>query len=142
MTFRSKRPKPKRPKKSSDHASDHTSQHAQQASERPWVEAFQTIGLSIILALGVRTFVAEARYIPSGSMLPTLEINDRLVIEKLSYHFREPDRGDIVVFHPPAAAGKQFVREAFIKRVIGLPGETVEVKNGKVYINRATLSEP
>ena len=94
----------------------------------PWVEGLQTIGLSIVLALGVRTFVAEARYIPSGSMLPTLEVNDRLVIEKISYLFRQPNRGDIIVFHPPAAAGEQFAKEAFIKRVVGLPGETIEVK--------------
>lgn len=107
----------------------------------PWIEAVQTIGLSVVLALGVRTFVAEARYIPSGSMLPTLEINDRLVIEKVSYHFNHPSRGDIVVFHPPESAGKQFVKEAFIKRVVGLPGETVEVKDGKVYIDGQPLAE-
>lgn len=106
-----------------------------------WVETVQTIGLSIVLALGIRTFVAEARYIPSGSMLPTLEINDRLIVEKVSYHFNSPSRGDIVVFHPPAAAGAQFEKEAFIKRVIGLPGETVAVKAGKVYINDQPLTE-
>ena len=106
-----------------------------------WLEALQTVGLSIVLALGVRTFVAEARYIPSGSMLPTLEINDRLVIEKISYRFHPPSRGDIVVFHPPAAAGEQFAKEAFIKRVIGLSGETVEVKNGSVYIDGSPLTE-
>ncbi len=106
-----------------------------------WIEALQTVGISIVLALGVRTLVAEARYIPSGSMLPTLEINDRLIIEKISYHFHDPNRGDIVVFHPPAAAGEQFAKTAFIKRVVGLPGETVEVKNGSVYINGSPLTE-
>ncbi|MGB3787577.1 MAG: signal peptidase I [Phormidesmis sp.] len=114
---------------------------SERSSANLWVEALQTVALSIALALGIRTFVAEARYIPSGSMLPTLEINDRLVIEKISYLFHPPERGDIVVFHPPAAAGEQFVKEAFIKRVIGLPGETVEVKNGKVYINGSPLAE-
>ena len=107
----------------------------------PWVEAAQTVGLSIVLALGVRTFVAEARYIPSGSMLPTLEINDRLIVEKISYLFHPPERGDIVVFHPPAAAGEQFAHDAFIKRVIGLSGETVEVKSGRVYIDGKPLAE-
>lgn len=114
----------------------------ERAPINPWVEALQTIGLSIVLALGVRTFVAEARYIPSGSMLPTLEINDRLVIDKVSYRFKTPNRGDIVVFHPPAAAGAQFSREAFIKRVIGLPGEVIEVKDGQVYADGVALSEP
>lgn len=107
----------------------------------PWIEAAQTVGLSIVLALGIRTFVAEARYIPSGSMLPTLEVNDRLVIEKISYLFHAPERGDIVVFHPPAAAGEQFAHDAFIKRVIGLPGERVAVKDGKVYIDEKPLAE-
>ena len=106
-----------------------------------WIEPLQTLGLSIVLALGVRTFVAEARYIPSGSMLPTLEINDRLIVEKISYHFHAPNRGDIVVFHPPAAAGEQFAKEAFIKRIVGLPGETVEVRNGSVYIDGSPLTE-
>ncbi len=121
------------------------SENRQSSSEstpsNPWIEGAQTIGLSVLLALGIRTFVAEARYIPSGSMLPTLEINDRLVIEKVSYHFNSPSRGDIVVFHPPEAAGKQFVKEAFIKRVIGLPGETVEVKDGRVYVDGQPLAE-
>lgn len=117
------------------------SEDSKNSSNNPWIEALQTVGLSIVLALGVRTFVAEARYIPSGSMLPTLEINDRLVVEKISYHFHSPHRGDIVVFHPPEAAGAQFTKEAFIKRVIGLPGETVEVKNGKTYVNGAPLTE-
>jgi signal peptidase I len=101
-------------------------------------EVFETVGLSILLAFGIRTFVAEARYIPSGSMLPTLEINDRLVIDKVSYDFSDPHRGDIVVFHPPEALHQP---EAFIKRVIGLPGETVEVKQGQVFINGQPIEE-
>ncbi|PSN19019.1 signal peptidase I [filamentous cyanobacterium CCP5] len=95
-------------------------------------EGIETLGLSILLAFGIRTFVAEARYIPSGSMLPTLEINDRLIIDKVTYDFSNPHRGDIVVFHPPDALHQ---KDAFIKRLIGLPGDVVEVKTGKVYIN-------
>lgn len=116
-----------------------------QPTERPTnpvVEGLQTLGLSIILALGIRTFVAEARYIPSGSMEPTLEINDRLVVEKVSYHFNPPQRGDIVVFWPPEtlfSEGRR--RDAFIKRVIGLPGDTVEVTNGNVIVNGERLEE-
>jgi signal peptidase I len=70
-------------------------------------EVVETVGLSVLLAFGIRTFVAEARYIPSGSMLPTLEINDRLFIDKVSYDFSDPNRGDIVVFHPPGIGGSE-----------------------------------
>ena len=114
----------------------------QQNSQNPWIEGLQTIGLSIVLALGIRHFVAEARYIPSGSMEPTLQINDRLVVEKVSYYFNSPERGDIVVFWPPDElfpnTGR---RDAFIKRVIGLPGEVIEIKSGKVIVNGDSLDE-
>jgi signal peptidase I len=104
-------------------------------------ETIKTIGLSLVLAFGVRTFVAEARYIPSGSMEPTLQINDRLVIDKVSYEFISPQRGDIVVFNPTKTLRSENYHEAFIKRVIGLPEETIEVKNGLVYINGSPLKE-
>ena len=113
----------------------------QNTSENPWLEGLKTIGLSVILALGIRTFVAEARYIPSGSMLPTLQINDRLIVDKLSYHFQTPHRGDIVVFSPTDTLKQQNFKDAFIKRVIGLPGDKVEVKSGRVYINGNPLPE-
>ncbi|HEY9847317.1 MAG TPA: signal peptidase I [Candidatus Caenarcaniphilales bacterium] len=109
--------------------------------ENPFVEGLKTIGLSLVLAFGIRTFVAEARYIPSGSMEPTLQINDRLIIDKVSYHFHSPQRGDIVVFEPTDTLLQQNFHDAFIKRVIGLPGEKVEVKGGRVYINDRPLRE-
>ena len=136
-----------------------------QQVENPWVEAAKTIVLSAVLAFGIRSFVAEARYIPSGSMLPTLQINDRLIIDKVSYHFQDPQRGDIVVFMPPDGASLCFgpvspqqdlvapsptdttqprnpkLRDAFIKRVIGLPKDKVEVKGGQVYVNDQLLRE-
>jgi len=112
-----------------------------QKVENPWVEALKTIALSGILAFGIRSFVAEARYIPSGSMLPTLQINDRLIIDKISYDFRNPKRGDIVVFSPTDTLKKQNFKDAFIKRVIGLPGETVEVRDGLVYVNGQPIQE-
>jgi signal peptidase I len=106
--------------------------------ENPWIETGKTIFLSIFLAVGIQSFVARSYYIPSGSMLPTLQINDRLIVDKLSYRFANPVRGDIVVFDPPAKLG---FKDAFIKRVIGLPGDRVEVKNGKVYVSDKVLSE-
>ena len=101
---------------------------SQQSPENPWLEAAKTIVTAAILAFGIRTFVAEARYIPSSSMEPTLLINDRLIIEKISYHLHDPKRGDIVVFNPTKALQERNFKDAFIKRVIGLPGDTIQVK--------------
>ncbi|MBE9168422.1 signal peptidase I [Pleurocapsales cyanobacterium LEGE 06147] len=117
------------------------SNHSKSSQENPWIEGIKTVGISLVLALGIRTFVAEARYIPSGSMLPTLEINDRLIIDKIGYDFGSPQRGDIVVFNPTETLKEQNFNTAFIKRVIGLPGEKVEVKQSKVYVNDVPLAE-
>ena len=109
-----------------------------------WVEVVQTIGLSVFLSLGVRQFVAEARVVPTGSMEPTVQINDRLVVEKVSYLFKSPERGDIIVFRAPEQALKMSgatTAEAYLKRVVGLPGEAVEVRNGKVLINGQIINE-
>lgn len=117
------------------------SKAVQPSTQSAWIEGLKTLGMSIVLALGIRTFVAEARYIPSGSMEPTLQINDRLIIDKLSYDFENPQRGDIVVFNPTPALQTEHFHDAFIKRVIGLPGETVEVQSGQVLINDRPLVE-
>lgn len=113
------------------------------AYENPWLEVLKTIGLSLVLALGIRQFVAEARYIPSESMVPTLQVNDRLIVEKLDYYFHAPQRGDVIVFWPPERLHQlnPTLKDAFIKRVIGLPGEKIEVKGGVVYINDRPLRE-
>ncbi len=97
------------------------------------------LGLSLL----IRVFVAEPRYIPSDSMIPTLEIGDRLVIEKVSYHFHPPAPEDIIVFAPPPQLQRQgYSRsQAFIKRVIAQPGQTVEVRGGKVYVDAQPLNE-
>jgi signal peptidase I len=134
------------PKNGASFASKHPPQQTERAkvkSENSWVEAAKTIGLSLVLALGIRHFVAEARYIPSESMVPTLEVNDRLIIEKISYHFHPPQREDIIVFWPTDRLKQQNpeLKDAFIKRVIGLPGDKVEVKNGTVFINDKPLRE-
>lgn len=121
------------------------------ADKKPniWVESAMLVGVSVGLALTIRTFIAEARYIPSKSMLPTLKVGDRLAIEKITYRFRQPIRGDIIVFTPPdnaircnpAQPQTLPIKDAYIKRVIGLPGETVEVKENRVYINGQPLEE-
>ncbi len=109
--------------------------------ENPIVELLKTLVSAGILAIGIRACVAEARFIPSESMLPTLAIDDRLIVEKVSYRFRQPERGDVVVFSPTDALKEQNYKEAFIKRIIGLPGDVLEVKDGEVYVNNQRLTE-
>jgi signal peptidase I len=124
--------------------SEQSDRPSNQKTENSWIEAAKTIGMSLILAFGIRQFIAEPRYIPSESMVPTLEVNDRLMVEKLSYLFHPPNRGDIVVFWPPdrlKQENPELKKEALIKRVIGLPGDKVEVKEGKVFINNKPLVE-
>lgn len=114
-----------------------------------WQETASVVGLSVFFAIVIRTFIAEARYIPSRSMVPTLAVGDRLMIEKISYRFGQPQRGDIVVFRPPDEAVKCTphnppptpIKDAYIKRIVGLPGETVEVRKGTVFINNQPLDE-
>lgn len=96
------------------------------------------IGVSFVLVFGfVRPVVAAPVYIDSGSMIPTLQIYDRLLINKLSDDFSEPERGDIVLFEDPSGGPTPL-----IKRVIGLPGETLEFRSGELYINGELVEEP
>jgi signal peptidase I len=106
-------------------------------------ENLRLLVIALLLALLIRTFIAEPRYIPSDSMLPTLSIGDRLVVEKVSYYFRPPATGDIVVFEPPdplLAAGFT-PDQALIKRVIAQPGQTVKVEAGTVFLDDRPLQE-
>lgn len=109
--------------------------------ENPIVELVKTLVSAAILAIGIRACVAEARFIPSESMLPTLEIDDRLIVEKVSYRFRKPKRGDVVVFAPTKTLKEQNYKEAFIKRVIGLPGDQIKIEQGNVFVNNQKLQE-
>lgn len=115
-----------------------TSSWKQQAKEN-----LVTIAIAIIIALLIRFFIAEPRYIPSVSMFPTLDVGDRLVVEKVSYHFQPVHRGDIIVFQPPKQLQLRGyeVNQAFIKRAIAKSGDTVAVKEGIVYVNNKPLAE-
>ncbi len=122
--------------------------NSSQQPDNSWIaELVRTIVLSILLALGIRSFVAEARWIPSGSMERTLHGTnnqweaDKIIVDKLSYKFSSPKRGDIVVFSPTQELQKESFKDAFIKRVIGLPGDKIELRDGKVYINNKPLQE-
>ena len=106
-----------------------------------WGEVLKVCGAGLALAFGIRTFVAEPRYIPSASMQPTLQVNDRVIVDKIRYRSSPPQRYDIVVLNPTAALRKLKIKDDLIKRVIGLPGEQVQVKDGQIYINRHPLQE-
>lgn len=109
----------------------------------------ESIIIAVVLALVIRTFVVQAFKIPSGSMIPTFEIGDRIFVNKFIYGarvpvlnvnlpaVREPKRGDIVVFISPETPRKDFV-----KRLIAVGGERVEIRDGRIMINGASIQEP
>ncbi len=99
-------------------------------------EYAEAIALALIFALVIRTFVVQAFRIPSGSMMETLLVGDQILVDKLVYKFREPERGEIIVFVYPKDPSRDF-----IKRLIGLPGDKLEVRNRVVYINDKPLGE-
>lgn len=97
--------------------------------------------LPLIAAILIRIFLVGPRYIPGSSMTPTLQVNDRLLIDLYNYRFRKPQRGDIIIFKPTEILKAQGYQADFIKRIIGLPGETIEIKQGRVYVNDRPLEE-
>jgi signal peptidase I len=105
-------------------------------------EAAVIVLVAVVAAVLLRAFVVQTFYIPSGSMEPTLQIGDRIVVNKLSYEFHGVDRGDIVVFSRPPTedCGGPQVND-LVKRVIGLPGETISLSGGFVYIDGRRLDE-
>jgi signal peptidase I len=94
--------------------------------------------ISFALVFGfVRPFVVEAFYIPSQSMVPTLKVQDRVLVNKFIYRFSEPERRDIVVFQSVEGGG-----EDLIKRVVGLPGDEIAVRGGRLFVNGEPQREP
>lgn len=102
------------------------------------IETALLVLLAFALAQGIKAFLVQPFVIPTGSMIPTIEIGDRVLAEKISYRFvRPPHYGDIVVFDDPAAQHPQL-----IKRVIATEGQQVDVRNGGVYVDNRRLNEP
>ncbi|WP_379130666.1 signal peptidase I [Paenibacillus sp. sgz500958] len=97
-----------------------------------------SILIAMFIFLFVRTYVAEAMKVPTGSMIPTIQINDRLIVEKMLW-LTSLKHGDIVVFNPPVAGEEN---KRYVKRLIGLPGDTVEIKEGELYRNGVKVEEP
>jgi signal peptidase I len=104
---------------------------------RAFREVLETVLPAILIALLINVFIGQATRVEGQSMEPNLHTNQRLVVEKVSYRFHGPQRFDVVVIKMPSQGD-----ELLIKRVIGLPGETVEIRDGTVYINGAALDEP
>ncbi len=112
-------------------------------------EYIEALAVAIVLALFIRTFVVQAFKIPSGSMLPTLQIGDHILVNKLSYGlwvpgldarlfaFSEPSRGDVVVFIYPVDPTKDF-----IKRVVAVGGDVLQIRNKQVYVNGKAVVDP
>jgi len=100
-------------------------------------EILESVVIAIILALIIRAFLFQFFWIPSRSMEPALLINDRIIVTRFSYWLQEPQRGDVVVFKYPLETKKDYV-----KRLIGLPGEKIQVIDNKLYINDKLIEEP
>ena len=109
-------------------------------STRSIIEWVAVIVGALVVALVVKTFLIQAFYIPSASMVPTLEVRDRVLVNKLSYDFGDISRGDIVVFDRPGGPGPDGIAE-LIKRVVALEGETVEAHDNQVFIDGEPLEE-
>jgi len=93
-------------------------------------EVLESVLIAVVLAVLIRVFILAPFFIPSGSMNPTLLERDRIIVSKITYRFTEPQRGDIVVFKYP-----KDIKTDYVKRLIGLSGETVALKNNHLYIN-------
>ncbi len=112
-------------------------------------ENIEAVVIAVVLALFIRTFVIQAYKIPSGSMLETIQLGDHILVNKFIYgikipfihktliHITNPKRGDIIVFIPPDAPDKDY-----IKRVIGIPGDVIQIKNKQLYRNGKLVKEP
>jgi signal peptidase I len=105
------------------------------------VEWVAIVLAALAVALLVKTFLIQAFFIPSLSMFPTLDEGDWVLVNKLSYDLHDVHRGDMVVFDRPEGSPESDIKD-LIKRVVGLPGETIEARDGIVYIDGDRLDEP
>ncbi len=109
---------------------------------RSTIEWVVIIAAALALALVVKTFLVQAFFIPSASMEPELNIGDRVLVNKVSYRLHDINRGDIVVFERPDCDGTDPTIKDLIKRVVGVGGDSVEGRDGGVYLNGQRLAEP
>lgn len=98
------------------------------------------IGLIVVYLL--RFFIFGLYYVPSGSMIPNLEINDHVFATKFSYQIHDPERYDVIVFNYPIEYKENKKEVRYVKRLMGLPNETIEIRNNKIYINGKVIDDP
>ncbi|HEX4538990.1 MAG TPA: signal peptidase I [Acidimicrobiales bacterium] len=109
---------------------------------RTWIEWVAIVALALLAAFAIKTWLIQAFYIPSASMVPTLQVGDRILVNKVSYDLHDIHRGDIVVFsRPPADSSDPSVND-LVKRVVGLPGDSVSSVDDVLYVNGHRQSEP
>lgn len=113
----------------------------QQSRTRSFVEWILVVVGAVGVALLVKVFLVQAFYIPSGSMEPTLNIQDRVLVNKLSYKLHDVNRGDVIVFERPEHDADSEIKD-LIKRVIGLPGESIVIEGGNVFVDGQRVNEP
>lgn len=113
----------------------------QKRTGRAVLEWVAILVVAVVAAVVLRTFVIQPYFIPSGSMEPTLKVGDKVLVNKLSYDFHSVHRGDVIVFKKPPNDFTPGIKD-LIKRVIGLPGETISARGGSVFINGHHLNEP
>jgi signal peptidase I len=116
--------------------------HATPRRRRRWRAWLVVVLVAVAGAYLVRTFVFESFYVPSGSMLPTIQIGDRMIVDKLSYDLHPVGFGNIVVFRRPRSDPAPGYIHYLVKRVIGLPGQTIWSHDGRVYIDGKPIPEP
>jgi signal peptidase I len=102
----------------------------------PFWEVFEILAVALISIFVIYSFIAQPFQVQGASMEPNFSSREYLIVDEVSYHFRAPARGEVVVFHNPRNEG-----EFYIKRVVGLPGDTVSIHDGKVFVNNSPLSE-
>ena len=129
--------------------------------ENPLVELIVIVALAIGLALGIQAVLVKPYRIPSESMEPTLDVGQRVLVSRVNYKVSDPDRGDVVVFHPPTGRRGQHLRRParrrtssargpdggkddvnFIKRIVAVPGDTLSVRDGRAVVNGKLQEEP
>ncbi|MFN0090961.1 MAG: signal peptidase I, partial [Acidimicrobiales bacterium] len=122
---------------------DEAADEAELSTTRTVLEWCAVLAGALVVALVLKSFLFQAFLIPSESMTPTLEVSDRVLVNKLSYRLHGVERGDVVVFRrPPSEVVEGGPNDDLIKRVVGLPGDMVEIRDSSVFVNGQKLDEP